>query len=374
MSDLEVRAEQLYRRAVQLKEIFDFVGKQARAAGLEEELGRPGAWDDPGPAQRASQELSRLRGELSELVAVSQRAQDAHELAELVEEGSGEAAEVGAELEALGKELDRRELDLLFQDPYSESPALLSVHAGAGGTDAQDWAEMLLRMYLKWAEKHHLEATLLDQSEGEEAGIKSATVRISGRHAYGQLRVEKGVHRLVRISPFDAARRRHTAFALVEVYPEIPDEVEVEIDEKDVRVDVYRSSGAGGQHVNKTSSAVRITHLPTGIVVTCQNERSQQQNRETAWRVLRSRLLDHQRAQRLEHLADLKGESLSPEWGNQIRSYVLQPYTLVKDNRTALELGNVSAVLEGDLDPLIEAYLRQEASRRERADGPGGAV
>ncbi len=307
-------------------------------------------------------------------MAVSQRAQDAHELAELVEEGSGEAAEVGAELEALGKELDRRELDLLFQDPYSESPALLSVHAGAGGTDAQDWAEMLLRMYLKWAEQHHLEATLLDQSEGEEAGIKSATVRFSGRHAYGQLRVEKGVHRLVRISPFDAARRRHTAFALVEVYPEIPDEVEVEIDEKDVRVDVYRSSGAGGQHVNKTSSAVRITHLPTGIVVTCQNERSQQQNRETAWRVLRSRLLDHQRAQRLEHLADLKGESLSPEWGNQIRSYVLQPYTLVKDNRTALELGNVSAVLEGDLDPLIEAYLRQEASRRERADGPGGAV
>lgn len=269
---------------------------------------------------------------------------------------------------AIGKELDRRELDLLFQDPYSDYPALLSVHAGAGGTDAQDWSEMLLRMYLKWAETHRMETTLLDQSEGEEAGIKSATIRVKGTHAYGQLRAEKGVHRLVRISPFDAAHRRHTAFALVEAYPEIPDEVEVDIDEKDVRVDVYRSSGAGGQHVNKTSSAVRITHIPTGIVVTCQNERSQQQNRETAWRVLRSRLLDFQRAQRLEHLADLKGDLTSPEWGNQIRSYVLQPYTLVKDNRTGVEVGNVEAVLEGDIDPFIEAFLRQEATEREKDD------
>jgi peptide chain release factor 2 len=225
---------------------------------------------------------------------------------------------------------------------------------------------MLLRMYLRWSERHRMGAELLDQSEGEEAGIKSATVRFSGRHAYGQLRAERGVHRLVRISPFDAAHRRHTAFALVEVYPEIPDEVAVEIDEKDVRVDVYRSSGAGGQHVNKTSSAVRITHIPTGIVVTCQNERSQQQNRETAWRVLRSRLLSYQRAQRAEHLADLKGDLISPEWGNQIRSYVLQPYTLVKDNRTGIEVGNVAAVLEGEIDGFIEAYLRQEATERER--------
>ncbi|HUY53529.1 MAG TPA: peptide chain release factor 2, partial [Candidatus Nanopelagicaceae bacterium] len=255
------------------------------------------------------------------------------------------------------------------QDPYSNYPALLSVHAGAGGTDAQDWAEMLLRMYLKWADQHQIQTKLLDQSEGEEAGLKSATVRFEGPHAYGQLRAEKGVHRLVRISPFDSAHRRHTAFALVEVYPEIPDEVTVEIDDKDVRIDVYRSSGAGGQHVNKTSSAVRITHLPTGIVVTCQNERSQQQNRETAWRVLRSRLLDYQRAQRAEHLADLKGDQISPEWGNQIRSYVLQPYTMVKDLRTGVEVGNVAAVLdEGALDPFIEAFLRQEATARERTD------
>jgi peptide chain release factor 2 len=304
---------------------------------------------------------------LGELSSLSDRAHDATELAHLLEgEGTG-SEEVSGELDTIEAEVDRRELDLLFQDPYSDYPALLGVHAGAGGTDAQDWSETLLRMYLRWAERHRIDAELLDQSEGEEAGIKSATLRFSGHHAYGQLRAEKGVHRLVRISPFDAAHRRHTAFALVEVYPEIPDEVAMEIDEKDVRVDVYRSSGAGGQHVNKTSSAVRITHIPTGIVVTCQNERSQQQNRETAWRVLRSRLLSYQRAQRAEHLADLKGDLISPEWGNQIRSYVLQPYTLVKDNRTGLEVGNVEAVLEGGIDSFIEAYLRQEATERERA-------
>jgi peptide chain release factor 2 len=301
------------------------------------------------------------------LERLAKRAGDAVELAELADGDAQISVQLETELATIGRELDRRELDLLFQDPYSDYPALLSVHAGAGGTDAQDWADMLLRMYLRWAEGRKLQAEPLDQSEGEEAGIKSATVRFEGKNAYGLLRAEKGVHRLVRISPFDSQHRRHTAFALVEVYPEIPDDVEVEIDEKDVRVDVYRSSGAGGQHVNKTSSAVRITHLPTGIVVTCQNERSQQQNRATAWRVLRSRLADYQRAQRAEHLADLKGDLISPEWGNQIRSYVLQPYTLVKDLRTGHEVGNVQAVLEeGQLDPFIEAYLRQEAERRER--------
>lgn len=348
---------------------FDFAGKEARAQHLEQELGREGAWDDLGAAQQRAQELSRLRGELDDLVRLEARTGDATELAQLANGDREMAVQLEGELAELGRELDQRELDLLFQDRYSDYPALLSVHAGAGGTDAQDWAEMLLHMYLRWAEGRRLKAEPLDQSEGEEAGIKSATIRFSGPHAYGLLRAEKGVHRLVRISPFDSQHRRHTAFALVEVYPEIPDDVEVEIDEKDVRVDVYRSSGAGGQHVNKTSSAVRITHLPTGIVVTCQNERSQQQNRATAWRVLRSRLADYQRAQRAEHLADLKGDLISPEWGNQIRSYVLQPYTLVKDLRTGHEVGNVQAVLEeGQLDPFIEAYLRQEAERRERGE------
>ena len=340
-----------------------------RAGVLEGELGQAGAWDDPDSAQKKAQELNRLKVELTELASLDARCRDITELAQMADADPSIAGQLVPEFASIARELDRRELDLLYQDPYSDYPALLSVHAGAGGTDAQDWAEMLLRMYLKWADKKQLQTQLLDESEGEEAGLKSATVRFAGARAYGQLRAEKGVHRLVRISPFDSAHRRHTAFALVEVYPEIPDEVEVEIDEKDVRIDVYRSSGAGGQHVNKTSSAVRITHLPTGIVVTCQNERSQQQNRETAWRVLRSRLLDHQRAQRAEHLADLKGDQISPEWGNQIRSYVLQPYTMVKDLRTGVEVGNVAAVLDdGDIDPFIEAFLRQEATDRERTD------
>jgi len=330
-------------------------------------MGEPDAWDDPKAAQERGQELSRLRSELEDLRSLDRLAGDARELSEL---GAGDPemeSQVAVDLDRAERELDRRELDLLYADPYADHPALVSVHAGAGGTDAQDWAEMLLRMYLRWADAHRMKVEVLDQSEGEEAGLKSATARIAGLRAYGQLRAEKGVHRLVRISPFDSQHRRHTAFALVEVDPEIPDTVEVEIDEDDVRTDVYRSSGAGGQHVNKTSSAVRLTHVPTGIVVAIQNERSQQQNRAVAWTLLRSRLLAKQREQRAQHLSDLKGDVASPEWGNQIRSYVLQPYTMVKDLRTGHEVGNVQAVLEGDLDGFIEAFLRWDADRRAAA-------
>jgi len=269
--------------------------------------------------------------------------------------------ELGAELDALDAEVASREVDLLFADPYSDHAALLSVHAGAGGTDSQDWAEMLLRMYLRWAEERRLSVDFIEESVGEEAGLKSATIRVSGDRAFGRLRAERGVHRLVRLSPFDSAHRRHTSFALVEVSPEIEDDVTVEINPDDVRVDVFRSSGAGGQHVNKTSSAVRLTHIPTGIVVTCQNERSQQQNRDVAWRVLRSRLLALQQAAHAEHLAELRGESLPAEWGSQIRSYVLHPYTMVKDHRTGVEVGNAQAVLDGALDPFIEGYLHWAA-------------
>jgi peptide chain release factor 2 len=279
-------------------------------------------------------------------------------------------ADLSRDVDGLEKELSEREVDLLFTDPYSDNAALVSVHAGAGGTDSQDWAEMLLRMYLRWAERRRLDVEFLEESVGEEAGIKSATVRISGDRAFGRLRAERGVHRLVRLSPFDSAHRRHTSFALVEVSPEIEDDVDVEINPDDVRTDVFRSSGAGGQHVNKTSSAVRLTHVPTGVVVTCQNERSQQQNRDVAWRVLRSRLLALQQAAHAAHLAELKGDSMPAEWGSQIRSYVLQPYTMVKDHRTGVEVGNAQAVLDGDIDPFIEGWLRwQVGESREESQG-----
>ncbi len=262
------------------------------------------------------------------------------------------------------KELSAREVAMLFTDPYSDHAALISVHAGAGGVDSQDWAEMLVRMYLRWAEEHKFAAEFIEESVGEEAGIRSATIRIAGDRTFGRMRAERGVHRLVRLSPFDSAHRRQTSFALVEVSPEIEDDVSVEIDPEDVRVDVFRSSGAGGQHVNKTSSAVRLTHIPTNTVVTCQNERSQQQNRDVAWRILRSRLLTLQQAAHAEHLAELKGDSLPAEWGSQIRSYVLQPYTMVKDHRTGVEVGNVQAVLDGAIDPFIEGYLRWSAKEQ----------
>jgi len=293
-------------------------------------------------------------------------------MAELLDAEPDEAvaAELAADVDALDRDLSEREVDLLYSDPYSDNPALISVHAGAGGTDSQDWAEMLLRMYLRWGERQKLDVEFLEESAGEEAGIKSATIRVAGARAFGRLKSERGVHRLVRLSPFDSAHRRHTSFALVDLSPEIEDDVDVEINPDDVRVDVFRSSGAGGQHVNKTSSAVRLTHIPTGVVVTCQNERSQQQNRDVAWRVLRARLLALQQAAHAEHLAELKGESMPAEWGSQIRSYVLHPYTMVKDHRTGAEVGNAQAVLDGELEPFIEAYLRWQIGE----NGSNGAA
>jgi peptide chain release factor 2 len=246
----------------------------------------------------------------------------------------------------------------MLSGEYDRGDALLAIHAGAGGTDSQDWAEMLERMYLRWAENHGYRTEILDTTEGEEAGIKSVTIAVDGPYAFGYLRPEKGVHRLVRLSPFDAAHRRHTSFALVEVLPQVEDDVEVEINPNDLRIDTYRSAGAGGQNVQKNDTAVRITHLPSGIVVTCQNERSQVQNRENAMRVLRARLLEMKQQEQEEQLAILRGEYTKAEWGSQIRSYVLHPYQMVKDHRTEYETGNTQAVLNGDLDGFIEAYLR----------------
>lgn len=317
-------------------------------------------WSDQEQAQEAARRLASLQEEVGEWNGLAGRVRDLKELLDLaVDEGDESLeAEIGGDIERVKEDLRRSEFALLFQGEYDRNEALLAVHAGAGGTDSQEWTERLLRMYLRWADNRGFKARVIDSSRGEEAGFKSVTVEMTGPYAYGYLKAERGVHRLVRLSPFDAAHRRHTSFALVEVLPAIDDTADLEIDPKDLRIDTFRSSGAGGQHVNKTSSAVRILHIPTGIVATCQNERSQAQNRAMAMRVLRARLLERELQEREEQQARLKGQHVSAGWGNQIRSYVLHPYTLVKDHRTGHERGNVDAVLDGELDDFIEAYLR----------------
>jgi peptide chain release factor 2 len=300
--------------------------------------------------------LSIVREDVEDWQKFFQHAQDTLELALL--EDDSLRSELEAETETLEHELDEREFRAMLSNEYDRNNALLAIHAGAGGVDAQDWTQMLERMYLRWAEERKFNTEILDTTEGEEAGIKSITIAVDGPYAYGYLRPEKGVHRLVRLSPFDAAHRRHTSFALVEVIPQVADDSEVDIDPNDLRIDVFRSSGAGGQNVQKNSTAVRITHFPTGIVVTCQNERSQLQNRANAMRVLRARLLAIQRTKQEEELAELKGEFQKIEWGSQIRSYVLHPYQMVKDHRTDFEVGNAQSVLDGNLDGFIDAYLR----------------
>jgi peptide chain release factor 2 len=306
--------------------------------------------------------INLLKTTVGEWEDLNRRVHDLLDLLELAEaEGdSSLLADITAEAAEVARAVDKLDLRVLLAGDYARNDAIVSIHAGAGGTESQDWAEMLMRMYLRWAEDHGYTTVVIQISPGEEAGIKSADIEIKGPYAYGYLRAERGVHRLVRLSPYDAAHRRHTSFSLVEVMPAIEDEVpEVEIRPEDLRIDTYRSTGAGGQHVNKTESAVRITHLPTGIVVTCQNERSQIQNREIALRVLRARLLERALEEREREQARLKGQHVEAGWGNQIRSYVLHPYTLVKDHRTGYETSNVQAVLDGDLDPFIEAYLRR---------------
>ncbi len=307
--------------------------------------------------------LSVLREEVTGWQDLRQRVRDALELAQM--EDDSLRAELEAETKSLEREFARRELAAMLNGPHDRSDALLAIHAGAGGTDSQDWAEMLQRMYLRWAERRGFRTEILDYSPGEEAGTKSITIAVSGPYAYGYLRPEKGVHRLVRLSPFDAAHRRHTSFALVEVLPQVEDDTEVEINPNDLRIDVYKSAGAGGQNVQKNATAVRITHLPTGLVVTCQNERSQTQNRENALRVLKARLLEIKERERAEELAELRGEYTKAEWGSQIRSYVLHPYQMVKDHRTNYEVGNAQAVLDGDLDGFIEAYLRANVGKKD---------
>jgi peptide chain release factor 2 len=343
--------------------IFDVAQREARIAELDERATAPDFWNDGEKAQTVFKERSELIAPIAAWRKQLDGLEDAKVFAEMAADGDTDAeAEAKAKLNEVEAALDQMELQRKLGGEHDAGNAIVTLHSGAGGTEAQDWAEMLLRMYLRWVERHGFKAALVDIQPGEGAGIKSATITVEGSYAYGYLHAEAGIHRLVRISPFDSNARRHTSFASIFVYPEIEEDVEVEIDEGDLRVDTYRSSGAGGQHVNKTDSAVRLTHLPTGIVVACQNERSQHKNKAMAMKVLRARLYELEQEKQRERMAELNKTKKDIAWGSQIRSYVLHPYRLVKDHRTGVEVGNADAVLDGDLDQFIEAYLQAQAA------------
>ena len=343
---------------------FDVARKEEKIAELEYKMGEPTFWDDAEEAQKVNQELAATKGSVDKYKEIVAKTDDAQALLEMaLEDGDASMeSEVQAEFEAIKAAVRELELEVLLSGPYDANNAILTLHAGAGGTEAQDWTQMLLRMYGRWAERHGFSVVTADLLPGDEAGVKSATLFINGHNAYGYLKSEKGVHRLVRISPFDSNARRHTSFSACDIMPEIDDAVEVAINMADVRVDTYRASGAGGQHINKTSSAVRMTHMPTGIVVQCQNERSQLQNREQCLKMLRAKLFELEQEKKEAEIQKLEGDQQKIEWGSQIRSYVFQPYTLVKDMRTGMETGNVQAVMDGDLDPFIEAFLAAKAN------------
>ncbi len=332
--------------------------KEARAAKLEEQASATDFWNEPDEAQKVMQEMSRLRDEVQRWRSVANRINDALELAELSDESLLD--DLTQEVNGLQPLVERMSFQAMLSNPYDKENAILAIHAGAGGTDSQDWAQMLERMYLRWAEDNHYKVDVIERSDGEEAGIKSVTLDVRGEYAYGYLQSERGVHRLVRLSPFDSANRRHTSFAKVELWPDIQEDIDIDINESDLRVDTYRAGGAGGQHVQKNDTAVRITHIPTGVVVQCQNQRSQKQNRERAMQILKARLFEMERQKQETEMAALKGENVDAGWGNQIRSYVLHPYQMVKDHRTDHEVGNVNAVLDGRLNDFMEAYLRYQ--------------
>ncbi|HXG42308.1 MAG TPA: peptide chain release factor 2 [Dehalococcoidia bacterium] len=365
MAEAGQLARELREKLDEALDRLDIARLEREARELEARAADPHFWDDPQEAQRLMRRLADLRGQVETWRGLESQLRDLTELLALAQ-ADGDSRlleEVEGELEALARRLDELELSLALAGPYDRRDAILAIHAGAGGTDSQDWAQMLLRMYLRWAERRGYEAHVLDISPGEEAGIKSATVEVSGPYAYGWLKAEKGVHRLVRLSPFDAAHARHTSFALVEVLPEVEAPSEVEIRPEDLRIDTFRASGHGGQHVQKNATAVRIVHLPTGITVSCQNERSLARNKEFALKVLKARLLELELEKRQEEQARLKGEHVPAEWGHQVRSYVLHPYKLVKDHRTGYETSDAEGVLDGDLDGFLRAFLKQQLGR-----------
>jgi peptide chain release factor 2 len=348
--------------------IFDTPAKEARLKELTRLIEAPDFWNNQSKANAVLKEKAALDRSLKDLTSLVTRIGDVQAMVELAGEEGGDAmqAELTAEIAALQNDLAKAEIAALLSGEHDMANAIVSLHPGAGGTEAQDWAEMLMRMYLRWAEKSGYKSEVLDYQSGEEAGVKSVTFTVSGDYAYGKLKAEAGIHRLVRISPFDANKRRHTSFVSLYVYPEIEEDIDIQIDEKDLRIDTYRASSAGGQHVNKTDSAVRITHLPTGTVVQCQNERSQLKNKAVAMKVLKSKLFEMKQKEQDEKLDKIAGEKKDIAWGSQIRSYVFQPYQMVKDHRTGHEVGNVNAVMDGAIDPFIEAYLM---GRKASGDG-----
>ena len=354
---------------VELKSALRIDALKEKAAELEAASLEPNFWNDTAKSTRVMQEIKQMKDTIEEYETLCTRLEDAVVLAEMAieENDEGSLEEVQAELDFVLKEEERMRIAVLLSGPYDKNNAILAFHPGAGGTEAQDWASMLYRMYTRWGDAHGFTVKLVDWLDGDEAGLKSATIMIEGTNAYGYLKSENGVHRLVRVSPFDASGRRQTSFASVEVLPEFDDadESSIEIRPEDIEVTAHRSSGAGGQHINKTDSAIRIVHLPTGIVVGCQTERSQLQNKETAMKMLRSKLLAIKHQEKLDRVEDIQGEKNNIEWGSQIRSYVFMPYTLVKDNRTGFENGNVSAVMDGDLDGFINAYLKMNAGKEQ---------
>ena len=337
--------------------IFDLEAKEKELRELETKIEDPSFWANPQASQPVMQRRRALTDEIQSANRLHSDLQDAEALAELAAEGEAVGDDLGTALDKLQSDLEEMEFSLLLDGEFDRNNAIVSIHSGAGGTESQDWARMLLRMITRWAERRGYAVDLVDRQDGEEAGIKSATITVSGDRAFGNLKAEKGVHRLVRISPFDASARRHTSFASVDVIPEVSDDIEIEINDKDLRVDTFRSSGAGGQHVNVTDSAIRITHLPTNIVVQCQNERSQHRNRDVAMKILRARLYEKALREQEEKRKVQEGQKMKIEFGSQIRSYVLQPYRMIKDHRTGVEVGDVDRVLDGDLDPFIRAFL-----------------
>jgi peptide chain release factor 2 len=357
-----------------LRPVLDGLGQalklneaEAEIERLENESAQDGFWNNLDKSQKVLQKIKQLKNKVAGFQKLAAVWEDLMTLCQMAMEEKDESLlpELEEEFDQFEKNLEDARLATLLSGEYDGCNAILSFHAGAGGTEAQDWTQMLYRMYTRWAERHGMKYKLLDYLDGEEAGIKSASIEIEGENAYGYLKSESGIHRLVRISPFDASGRRHTSFAAVEVMPLISDDIEVEIRPEDLKVDTYRSSGAGGQHVNKTESAIRITHIPTGIIVACQMERSQHQNREVAMRMLRSKLVEIKEREHLDKISDIKGEQMKIEWGSQIRSYVFMPYTLAKDHRTNFENGNINAVMDGDIDGFINAYLSMQAGKNE---------